>query len=90
MVQENINRELPSLGVDLTSTDINKGYITWSKSKINSTVQDTEENNVLLLQEPAHNDNDEALAGPATTLSLLFRHNENFSIQHINQSHMKC
>ena len=43
MVQSIFNRELGSLGADLTSTDVNKGYMTQSKSKINSMVQDTEE-----------------------------------------------
>ena len=57
MVQGKINRELACLRADLTSTDVNEGYITCSKSKNNSMVQDTEENNVLPLQEPAHNDN---------------------------------
>ena len=42
-------------------------------------VQDTEENNVLALQEPTNNNNDDPLPGAATALS-----------QHINQSHMKC
>ena len=47
MVQANVNRELTSLGVDITSTDVHEGYLKCSKLKINSTVQDTEENNVL-------------------------------------------
>ena len=71
MVQAKINKELARLGADLTSTDVNEDYITCSKSKINSMVQDIEENNVLPLQEPGHNDNDNALAGVATALSFL-------------------
>ena len=78
------------MGADLTSTDIIECYIACSKSKINSTVQDTEENNVLLPQEPAHNDNDNTLAGAATTLSLLLPPTDNSNSQHINYSHMKC
>ena len=70
-VQTKVNRELTSLGADLTSTYINEGNITCSKSKINVMVQNTEENNVLPLQEPAHNDNADALAGAATAMSLL-------------------
>ena len=35
MAQATVNRELVSLGADLTSTDFNKGCITCTKSKIN-------------------------------------------------------
>ena len=66
MVQAKVNMELLSLGADLTGINVNKGYTTCSKSKINSTVQDTEENNVLLPQEPAHNDNEDEVAGAAS------------------------
>ena len=87
MVQAKINRELASLGADLTST---RCYIIHSKSKINSTGQDTEKNNVLLLWEPPHNNYNNALRGAATSLSLLSPHTDNSISQHINQSNMKC
>ena len=45
MVQAQVNRGLISLDADLTSTDVNEGYITCSKSKINSTMQDAGINN---------------------------------------------
>ena len=77
MVQAKVNRKLASLGANLTSTDVNEGYIACSKSIINSMVQDTEDNNVLPLQEPTHNDNKDALADAATTLSLLSAPNDN-------------
>ena len=90
MVQARVNRELASLRADLTSTDVNEGYITYRKSKINSTVQATEENNVLLPQEPAHNENNSVLAGAATALSLLSPPTDNSNSQDINKSHIKC
>ena len=52
------------------STNVYKGYLTCSKLKVNSMVQDTEENNVLQW-EPCGSDNDDTLAGAATALSLL-------------------
>ena len=61
MAQAKVNRELASLGADLTSTDVNEGYLTCSKSKVNSTIQDAEVNNVLLPQGPTNNDKEEAL-----------------------------
>ena len=65
MVQAKSNRELASLGADLTSPDVNEGYITCTKWTISSTVQHTEEINVLSLQEPAHNDNEDVLVDTA-------------------------
>ena len=53
-------------------------------------VQDTDENNVLLPQEPNHNDNDDILAGATTALSLFSPPIDNSNSPHINQSHMKC
>ena len=41
MVQAKLNSELESLGTDLSSTDVNEGYITCSKLKFNSKAQDT-------------------------------------------------
>ena len=70
IVQAKVNRELASLGADLTSIDMNKGYITCSKSKASSVMHGAKENNVLPLQTITSGDNDEALAGAATTLSL--------------------
>ena len=81
---------MASLGADLTSSDANESYITCSKLNINSTVQDIEENNVLPLQEPVHNDNHDASVGAATALSLLCPTIGNSNSQHLNGSHMKC
>ena len=89
-MQAKFNRELPGLGADLTSTDVNEGYIKHIKSKTNSMVPDTETNNVLPPQEPAHNDNDDALAGAAAALSLLLPPTDNSNGQHINLNNMKC
>ena len=89
-MQAKINRELASLGADLTRTDVNEGYIACSKSKINSTVQDTEENNVLTPQKPAHNYTNTAYMGAPAALSLLSPPTDNSNSQHINQNHMKC
>ena len=90
MTQAKVNRELEGLGADLTITDINKGYITCSMSKINSTVQDTEESNMLPPQGPTSNDNKEELAGAAVVLSLLYSPPYNSNSQHLDQSQMKC
>ena len=79
MVKAKVNRKLAGLGAELTSTGINKGYITCSKSKNNSLVQDTEGNNVLLPQESVNNDNNDALAGAVTTLSLFSPPTDNFN-----------
>ena len=73
------------MGADLTSTDINKGYITCSKSNINSMVQHTEENNVLPPQGPTNNDTEEELAGVATTLSHTFSSPNNLSSQQLTR-----
>ena len=89
MAQVKVHRELAGLGADLTNSDIIEGYITNSKSKINSMVQDTGENNVLPPQGPTNNDNEEELASAATALSLLSPHNDNSNSQHLKQSHMK-
>ena len=78
------------MGADLTSTDINKCYITCNKSKLNSTVPESEENNVLPLQEPTHNHNKDALPVAATEMSLLSPPTNKSNSQHLNQSHMKC
>ena len=86
IVQAKVNQELATLGTDLTCTDVNEGYITSSKSKINSTVQDAEENNVLPPQEPAHNDNNHAFG---TIVNLISPPTDNCNSQYINQNHMK-
>ena len=70
--------------------EICKSYITHSKYKINSTMQDAKENNVLLLQGTTNNDKEEALAGAATALSLLSPPTNNLNSQIPNQIHMKC
>ena len=89
MAQANVNRELTGLGANLTSTDVYKGNLTCSQSKVNSTVQDTEKNNVLPW-EPYHNDTKDALAGAAATLSLLTPPTDNSNSQQLNNSQMKC
>ena len=71
MAQAKIDRELTGLGADLTSTDVHAGYLTCSKSKVHSVLQDTEENSVPPPQESCHNDKEATLSVAATTLSLL-------------------
>ena len=71
MVQAKVNRDLVSLEAEINSTNVNEGYITHSKSTINSTLQETEVNNVLPLQGPTNNANAEALAGEAIAFSPL-------------------
>ena len=88
MAQAKNNRELANLGADQASTDVNEGYTTCSKAKINSMVQDTEENNVLRPQKAAHNDSNNALVDAAVILSLLSPPTDNSNSQHINQGHM--
>ena len=83
MVQAKVNRQLTNLGDDLTSIDVHKGYLTCSKSKVNSTVPDTEENNILPWG-PCHNDNKDALAGTAATLSLFSPPTDNSNSQQLN------
>ena len=68
MVQAEVNRELACLGADLSSPDMSKGYIIWSKSKVSS---GAEENNVLSLHTITNDDNEEALTGAATALSIF-------------------
>ena len=53
-------------------------------------VHDTEENNVLPPQEPAHNDNEDTLAGAGVALSLHSPPTDNSNSQHLNQSHVNC
>ena len=90
MAQAKVNRELASLGADLTCTDVNEGYITCSKSKVNSTIQDAEINNGLPPQGPTNIDKEDAFSSAATTLSLLSPPTDNSNSQNVNQSHMKC
>ena len=42
------------------------------------------------LQDPGHNDNNNVLAGAATTLSLLSLPTDNSNSQHLNKNHIKC
>ena len=88
-MQAKANRELTNLGATLTSTNVHKGYLMCSKSKVNPMVQDTEENNVLQ-QEPCDNDNADALNGATTILNLLSPPTDNSNSQQFNNSHMKC
>ena len=88
MVQAKINMELTSLGGDLTH-DVHEGYLMCSKSKVNSTVHNTVENNVPPW-EPCHNDNEDALPGTATVLSLLSPPGDKSNSQQLNNSHIKC
>ena len=67
--QAKVNR-VSILGAYLTSTDLSDGYVTPSKLKNNSTIWE-EENDMPLLQTITVNDNEEALAGATTTLSIL-------------------
>ena len=81
-----------TLGVDLTSTDVSKGYKTCSKSKINLASQGMEENNVLPSQTMTSDDNEEALAGAVIMLSLLSPPTDNSASENLSQSSakMKC
>ena len=88
MVQAKVNRELTSLGADLTSTDVHKEYLTCSKSKVKIMVQDTKENNVLP-QELCHNDNEDELTGAATILRLLSPPTDTSNSQQHNKRHRK-
>ena len=88
MVQAKVNGNMTSLGADLTSPDVHKGYLTYGKSKVNSLVHDTGQNNVLLW-EPCHNDNEDALPGAATMWSLISPTNK-CNGQQLNNNHMKC
>ena len=89
MVQAKVNRELASLGADLSSSDMNEGYITCSKSKINSVIHGAEENNVLPSQTMTSNDNKETLAGAAITMSLLSPPTDNSASKNLSQSSVK-
>ena len=92
MAWAKVNRELAILGVDLTSTYMSKGYITCSKSKASSVMHEVEENNVLPSETLISDDNEEALAGAATTLNLLSPPTDNSTSQNLCQSpvKMKC
>ena len=80
------------MGADLTSIYVNEGYIKHSKSKINSSVQYAEENNVLLLQGITNNYNEEALAVAAPELTLVSPPTDSSNSQNLSQSlvKMKC
>ena len=71
MSQAKVTGELSGLGADLTSTNMNEGHIAHSKSKASSVMHESEENNVLCLQTINSDNNEEALAGATTALSLL-------------------
>ena len=92
MVHAKVDTELESLGPDLASTGVSEGYVTYSKSKINSAIQGVEENNVLPSQTIASDDNKEALAGAATALSLHSPPIDNSASENLSQSSvkMKC
>ena len=80
------------MGDNLTSTDKSEGYVTHSKSKINSVIHGIGEDNVMLLQTITSEDNEEALAGAATALSLLSPPTDNLAHENLSQSsvEMKC
>ena len=92
MVHTIVNRELASLGADLTSTHVSKGYVTCCKSEINSAIHGAEENNVLPLQTITSDGNEEALAGVAVALGLLSPSTDNPASEIPSQSsvNMKC
>ena len=77
------------MGADLTSTDMSEGYITHSKPKASLAMHRAEENNVLPSQTITNNDNEEALAGAATRLSLLSPPSGNSPSQNLSQSSVK-
>ena len=89
MGAKKVNREVANLGPDLTSIEMNKGYVTQSKSKNNSTILGAEGNNLLMLHTITSDDNEEALAGAATTLSLLSPPTNNSSSKNLSQSSVK-
>ena len=91
-MQAKVNRELASLEADLTSTDVSKGYVIHSKSKINSASQGMEENNVLLSQTMTSDNGKEALAHAATALSLFSPSTDNLAMENLSQGSikMKC
>ena len=89
MVKAKANETLTILGADVTSTDVHEGYPTHIKSKVNSSVKDTGEINVLQW-EPCGNNNDDALAGAAAPLSLLSSPTDSSNSQPFNNNHMKC
>ena len=70
------------------STDVHEGYLKYIKSKVNSVVQDMEENNVLP-QEPCCHGNADALASAAAVLRQLSS-TDNSNSKDINKGHMKC
>ena len=86
MMQVKSNRELANLGADLTSTDMTKGYITCIKSKINPAIQGAGENNMLSPLTVTSDDNEEALAGAAATLSPLSPPTDNSASENLSQS----
>ena len=92
MVQEKVNRELASLGADLTSTGMSEGYITFSKSKASLAMHGAAENIVLPIQTITSYDSEKALAGAATALGLLTPPTDNSISQNLSQNpvKMKC
>ena len=88
MLQVKVNRELTNLGADLTSTDMSEGYVTQSKPKNNSTIHGAEENNVLPLQTITSDDNEEPLAGTATTLSVFLPPPNNSASENLSPNEM--
>ena len=80
------------MGADLTSTDVNEGYIKHIKFKINSEVQHAAENNMPLSQGITNNSNEEALASAATSLSLFSPPIDNSNSYNLSQFpvKMKC
>ena len=71
MAQAKVNRDLADLEPDLTSPDMRKDFVRQGKLKINSMIHRAEENNVPPSQTIISDNKEEALAGAATTLSLL-------------------
>ena len=71
MTQSKVSRKLAILRASLTSIYKNEGYATQSKSKIDSPLYGTGENNLLPSQTINSDQNKEALASAATMMSLL-------------------
>ena len=86
MAQSKVNRELDDVRGSLTNIDINVGYVTESKLKSNSPLHGVGENNLLPLQTINSDQNEEALVGVSTTISLHSPPKDNSTNTNLSQN----
>ena len=92
MAQPKVNRGLVNLGVNFTDVDVSDSYTTQSKSRDNSPLKGTGENNLLPLQTINSGNSEEAVTGATPASSLPSPPKNSSTCMNLSQKspRMKC